>query len=59
MAVYGTKNRSQILVSILDALEKNAGISALYPGSVARAFAEAFSSEVADLYESFRFTMMQ
>lgn len=59
MAVYGTKNRSQILVSILDALEKNAGISAIYPGSVARAFAEAFSSEVADLYESFRFTMMQ
>ena len=59
MAIYGAKNKSQILVSILDGLEKNAGISAIYPGSVARAFAEAFSSEVADLYESFRFTMMQ
>jgi uncharacterized phage protein gp47/JayE len=59
MAIYGTKNKSQILVSMLDGLEKNAGISAIYPGSIARAFAEAFSSEVADLYESFRFTMMQ
>jgi uncharacterized phage protein gp47/JayE len=59
MAIYGTKNKSQILVSMLDGLEKNAGISAIYPGSVARAFAEAFSSEVADLYEAFRFTMMQ
>jgi uncharacterized phage protein gp47/JayE len=59
MAIYGNKNKSQILVSILDALEKNAGISAVYPGSIARAFAEAFSSEVADIYESFRFTMMQ
>jgi len=59
MAVYGVKNKSQILLSILDALEKNAGISAIYPGSIARAFAEAFSSEVADMYEAFRFTVSQ
>jgi uncharacterized phage protein gp47/JayE len=59
MTIYGTKNRSEILVGILNSLEKNAGISAVYPGSIARAFAEAFSSELSDIYESLRFTMSQ
>jgi uncharacterized phage protein gp47/JayE len=59
MTIYGIKDKSEIVVSILNALEKNAGISAVYPGSVARAFAEAFSSEVSDLYEAFRFTVNQ
>jgi uncharacterized phage protein gp47/JayE len=59
MAVYGVKGRSEILISILNALEKNAGITAIYPGSIARAFAEAISSEVSDLYEAFRFSLSQ
>lgn len=59
MAIYGLKNKSEILVGILDALQKNAGITAVYPGSVARAFAEAVSEEVSDLYESFRFSVNQ
>jgi len=59
MTIYGVKNRSEILVSVLNSLEKNAGISAVYPGSIARAFAEAFSSELSDLYESLRFTVSQ
>jgi len=59
MAIYGIKQKSEILVSILNSLEKNAGITAVYPGSIARAFAEAFSSEVSDLYEAFRFTASQ
>lgn len=59
MAVYGAKDRSQILVSVLNSLEKNSDISAIYPGSIARAFAEAFSSEVSDLYESLRFSISQ
>lgn len=59
MAVYGVKGRSEILVSILNALEKNAGITAIHPGSIARAFAEAISSEVSDLYEAFKFSLSQ
>jgi uncharacterized phage protein gp47/JayE len=59
MAVYGSKTRSQILVSMLNALEANAGVTAIYPGSVARAFAEAVSSEISDLYEAFRYSCEQ
>lgn len=59
MTIYGIKNKSEILVGILNSLEKNAGITAVYPGSIARAFAEAFSSELSDLYESLRFTFSQ
>lgn len=59
MSVYGIKSKSDILVSILNSLQKDAGISAVYPGSIARAFAEAFSSEMSDLYESLKFNIMQ
>jgi uncharacterized phage protein gp47/JayE len=59
MAVYGLKNKSEILTGILDGLQKNAGITAVHPGSVARAFAEAISEEVSDLYEAFRFSLNQ
>lgn len=59
MAIYGLKNKSEILMGIIDALQKNAGITAVYPGSVARAFAEAISDEVSDLYEAFRFSLNQ
>jgi uncharacterized phage protein gp47/JayE len=59
MSVYGIKSKSDILISILNSLQKDAGISAVYPGSIARAFAEAFSSEVSDLYEALRFNITQ
>lgn len=59
MAVYGLKNKSDILMSVLNGLEKNAGITAVYPGSIARAFAEAFTTEVADLYDAFKFSINQ
>lgn len=59
MTIYGVKSRSDILSSILMGLEKNAGITAIYPGSIARAFAEAISSEVSDLYEAFKFSINQ
>lgn len=59
MAVYGAKTKAQILVSIINSLEKNAGINAIYPGSVARAFAESVSSEISDLYEALRYTCEQ
>lgn len=59
MAIYGIKSKQDILISVLNSLEKNAGITAIYPGSIARAFAEAFSSEISDLYEAFKFTVNQ
>lgn len=59
MPVYGVKSKADILVSVLNSLEKNAGITATYPGSIARAFAEAFSVEVADLYEALKFSINQ
>jgi uncharacterized phage protein gp47/JayE len=59
MSVYGIKSKSDILINILNSLQKDAGISAVYPGSIARAFAEAFSSEVSDLYEALKFNINQ
>jgi len=59
MPVYGSKNRGDILISILNNLERSANISAVYPGSIARAFAEAISDEVSDLYESLKFSIEQ
>jgi uncharacterized phage protein gp47/JayE len=59
MAVYGQKDQSEITVEILDALQRNAGISAVYPGSIARAFAEAIGTEIAQLYSSLSFSLRQ
>jgi len=59
MPIYGIKNKADILVNVLNSLQKNAGVSAIYPGSIARAFAEAFTSEISDLYEALRFNITQ
>lgn len=59
MAVYGQKDQSEITLEILDALQRNAGISAIYPGSIARAFAEAIGTEIAQLYSSLSFSLRQ
>lgn len=59
MTVYGLKNKSDMLVNVLNSLQKDAGITAIYPGSIARAFAEAFTSEISDLYEALRFNINQ
>jgi len=57
--IYGTKDKTEIVNTILDSLQKNAGITAIQPGSIARAFADAFGSEIADLYSSLSFTLRQ
>jgi uncharacterized phage protein gp47/JayE len=59
MPVYGAKQKEDILMSVLNSLEKNAGITAIYPGSIARAFADAVSTEIADLYSSLNFSLRQ
>lgn len=59
MPVYGKKEQAEIVVQILDSLQRNAGISAIYPGSIARAFAEAIGTEIAQLYSSLSFNLRQ
>lgn len=53
MPTINARSQDEIVVRILDALQKNAGITAVSPGSIARAFAEAFGTEMFYLYQSF------
>ena len=57
--MHGDKDKSEIIRSILNSLEQNAGIAAVQPGSIARAFAEAVGSEISDLYSSLSFSLKQ
>lgn len=59
MPVLNNKTKDTMLVSVLDSLQKNAGISSVSPGSIARAFAEAITSEIGDLYSSFKLSVEQ
>ena len=52
MAIVYSKSKPEVLGRMLLGLEKNAGITATYPGAIARAFAEAVATEVSDLYET-------
>lgn len=54
MPTINTKTKEEIIVRILNSLEQNANITATSPGSIARAFADAFGTEMHYLYESFR-----
>lgn len=59
MVAINVKSREQMLVATLNALQKNAGISSVSPGSIARAFAEAIHSEISDLYNSMKVSIEQ
>ena len=59
MVAVNIKSKEQMLVATLNALQKNAGISAVSPGSIARAFAEAIHSEISDLYNSLKVSIEQ
>jgi uncharacterized phage protein gp47/JayE len=59
MPILNTKTKEQMLINALDSLQKNAGISSISPGSIARAFAEAITTEIADLYSSFKISVEQ
>jgi uncharacterized phage protein gp47/JayE len=59
MPILNTKTKEQMLINALDSLQRNAGISSISPGSIARAFAEAITTEIADLYSSFKISVEQ
>lgn len=59
MPVVSTKTKEEIISRILNALEQNADITATSPGSIARAFADAFGTEMFYLHESFKEAVSQ
>jgi len=59
MALIYTKSKTEILSQIINSLEKNAGITATSPGSIARAFAEAVSDQMGDLYTILKYNIDQ
>lgn len=59
MPVINMKTKEQMLMTTLDGLQKNAGISSISPGSIARAFAEAIHSEIYDLYNALKLSVEQ
>jgi uncharacterized phage protein gp47/JayE len=59
MAIVNSKTKDEIIVRIINSLEQNANITATSPGSIARAFADAFGTEMFYLYESFRESVSQ
>lgn len=59
MAIVNMKTKEQMLVATLDSLSKNANITSVSPGSIARAFAEAIHSEINDLYNSLKVSVEQ
>jgi uncharacterized phage protein gp47/JayE len=59
MPSINTKTKDEIIVRILNSLEQNASITATSPGSIARAFADAFGTEMFYLYESFKEAVSQ
>jgi uncharacterized phage protein gp47/JayE len=59
MPIAYTKTKDQILNQMLQSLQKNSGITAVHPGAIARAFAEAIAVEVGDLYQALKFSVDQ
>jgi uncharacterized phage protein gp47/JayE len=59
MSITYSKSKQQILSNILNSLQRNAGITATYPGSIAKALAEAMAVEIGDLYEAVKFSVDQ
>lgn len=59
MAVFYTKSKSEILSQIMNSLSRNAGITNTSPGSIARAFADAVSDQIGDLYTILKYNMDQ
>lgn len=59
MANYLKKDRSQILIEALEKLQKDTPITAIHPGSIARALTESISVQLADAYDIFDFNSQQ
>lgn len=59
MAIYARKRRADILRDALWQLERQTPIKAVSPGSVARAFTEAISEQLGDMYDALEFNLAQ
>jgi len=59
MPISYSKTKSQILNQMMESLKKNSPITAVHPGAIARAFAEAVAVEAGDLYQALKFSIDQ
>lgn len=59
MAIFLAKNRADILRQALQKVQQNTSVTAIGAGSIARAFVEGITSEIADLYDILDFNMAQ
>lgn len=59
MAIYIRKTKAEILREALRKLEVTTPVSATSPGSVARAFTEAITTEIGDYYDALDFQVAQ
>jgi uncharacterized phage protein gp47/JayE len=59
MAIYARKRRAEILREALWRLEKDTPITSTSPGSVARAFTEAISEQLGDMYDALEYNLAQ
>lgn len=59
MPALNIKSKDMMLTAVLDSLQQNAGVSSISPGSIARAFAEAITTEISDLYSALKLSVEQ
>lgn len=59
MPAYLIKNKDEILRQAITKLEKNTGITATAPGSIARTMIELITSELGDMYDLLDFNLSQ
>lgn len=59
MPAYIRKTKAEILSNALTKIQKNTPITAVSPGSVMRAFTEAITSELGDMYDIMDFNVNQ
>lgn len=59
MATYVKKNKADILRQALEKLESTTPIRAIGPGSVARGFAEAITTQLGDMYDAMDYNLAQ
>ncbi len=59
MAIYAKKTRAEILQEALYRLQSQTPITAISPGSIARAFTESITEQLGDMYDALEYNLAQ
>lgn len=59
MAIYAKKTRAEILQEALFRLQRQTPITAISPGSIARAFTESITEQLGDMYDALEYNLAQ